>query len=199
MANYPYPANFLANLPAYPVRQFCGQMNENYTKNEDLIVAFDQALQVYTNFTGNTSCLDISSAYDSSLDATGWEFQTCTEMVMPMCSNGTTDMFPPKKWDFKKFSDDCYKKWKVIPQENAAMTKYGQKFTSFSNIIFSNGLLDPWSGGGVLRTFNNDIEAVILPEGAHHIDLREENEKDPRSVKDARRKYMKFFNQWIKI
>lgn len=198
MANYPYPANFLADLPAYPVRQFCGQINQVYDKNDALLAAFDQALQVYTNSTQKTQCLDITSAYDSSLDATGWEFQTCTEMVMPMCSNGKTDMFPSIPWDFKKFSDDCYKKWKVYPQQNAAMTKYGQKFTSYSNIIFSNGLLDPWSGGGVLKTFNNNIQIMIIPEGAHHIDLRDKNEKDPRSVTLARNQYLRAFNEWIK-
>lgn len=198
MANYPYPANFLANLPAYPVRQFCGQMNQKYSKNEDLLSGFDQALQVYTNSSGKTTCLDISTAYNSSLDSTGWDFQTCTDMVMPMCTNGTTDMFMAKQWNFKQFSDECYKKWKVRPQENAAMTKYGSRFNYASNIIFSNGLLDPWSGGGVLRVFNDNINVMILPEGAHHIDLRADDPADPRSVRDARKQYLRKFRDWIK-
>lgn len=197
MANYPYPANFLADLPAYPVRQFCGQMNKNYAKTEDLLAGFNQALQVYTNYNGKKKCLDITSAYDSSLDSKGWEYQTCTNMVMPMCSNGTTDMFMPKKWDFKEFSDECYKKFKVTPQENAAMTMYGSRFNYASNIIFSNGLLDPWSGGGVLRVFNDNISVRIIPEGAHHIDLRADNPEDPASVKEARKQYMKKFKEWI--
>lgn len=106
-------------------------------------------MQIYTNYTGKVNCTDISTAYDSSLGSLGWDFQACTEMVMPMCSNGSTDMFLPRKWDFKEYSDGCYKKFKVFPRENAAVTQYGAKrLETASNIIFSNGLLDPWSGGG---------------------------------------------------
>lgn len=199
MANYPYPANFLAPLPAYPVREFCGQINkEKFENDNEFLSAFNDALQVYTNYTGKTKCLDISTAYDSSLGSLGWEFQACSEMVMPMCANGTTDMFVPKKWNFKEFSDDCYKKFKVYPRGNAAITQYGaEKIKAASNIIFSNGLLDPWSGGGVLRSFNADVDVIIIPEGAHHIDLRAEDKLDPASVKQARKIYIKTFKKWI--
>lgn len=67
-----------------------------------------------------------------------------------------------------------------------------------SNIIFSNGLLDPWSGGGVLRTTNDRITIVIIPEGAHHLDLRESNAADPMSVVLARQHELNVIQQWIK-
>lgn len=198
MVNYPYPASFLADLPAYPVREFCGQINKQFDKNEEFLSAFNDALQVYTNGSGTLKCLDTSSAYDSSLDSKGWDFQACTEMVMPMCANGTTDMLLPKKWDFKQFSDDCFKKFQVLPRENAAVTQYGaQRLETASNIIFSNGLLDPWSGGGVLRSFNDKVDVIIIPEGAHHIDLRADNKLDPASVKEARKFHSKKFKKWI--
>lgn len=139
MANYPFEAEFLAPLPSYPVREFCGQIDKTFDKNEELLGAFNNALQVYTNYTGKTKCLDISSAYDSSMGDQGWNFQACTEMVMPMCSNGTTDMFLPKKWDFKQYSEDCYKKFKVYPREKVAVAQYGADTWDTSNIIFSNG------------------------------------------------------------
>lgn len=200
MANYPYPANFLANLPAYPVREFCGQINrEKFDNDKDFLSAFNEALQIYTNYTGKTNCIDISTAYDSTLGSLGWDFQACTEMVMPMCSNGNeSDMFLPQKWDFKEFSDDCYKKFQVYPRANAAVTQYGsQRLETASKIIFSNGLLDPWSGGGVLRSFNEAVDVIIIPEGAHHIDLREENVLDPASVRQARKFHVKRFKKWI--
>jgi lysosomal Pro-X carboxypeptidase len=198
MANYPYPANFLADLPAYPVREFCGQINKIPTNDEDLVSAFNEAVQIYTNFTGKTKCIDTSTAYDSSLGSKGWNFQACTEMVMPMCSLGTTDMFLPDKWDFTQYSNDCFKKFGVRPREKFAITQYGaQKLDAASNIIFSNGLLDPWSGGGVLRTFSNSIDVVLIPEGAHHLDLRSKDHLDPQSVKIARKFHMKKFQQWI--
>lgn len=198
MANYPYDANFLAPLPAFPVRQFCGQLDDTFGKETELLSAFNKALQVYTNYTQKTKCLDIASAYDESMGSQGWDFQACTEMVMPMCANGTTDMFLPKKWDFKEYSDDCYKKFKVFPRERSAIAAYGAiKFDTLSNIIFSNGLLDPWSGGGVLKTQSDTITVVILPEGAHHLDLREDNVDDPATIQATRKFYIKTFHEWI--
>lgn len=43
----------------------------------------------------------------------------------------------------------------------------GRRLEAASNIVWSNGLLDPWSGGGVLRniTGSKDLVAIIIPEG----------------------------------
>ncbi len=38
--------------------------------------------------------------------------QACTEMVMPMCSNGT-DMFEKSAWDLDAFTQKCARKWYV--------------------------------------------------------------------------------------
>lgn len=66
-----------------------------------------------------------------------------------------------------------------------------------SNIVFSNGLLDPWSGGGVLRTDNEKIRIIILPDSAHHLDLRAANAKDPQSVKFAREFHSNSIREWL--
>ena len=38
------------------------------------------------------------------------------------------------------------------------------RIESHSNIVFSNGLLDPWHGGGVLRDVSETVVALIIPE-----------------------------------
>ena len=45
---------------------------------------------------------------------------------------------------------------------------------SVGNIAFSNGLLDPWSSGGVLspQEAGPKNSVFILEKGAHHLDLR---------------------------
>ena len=63
----------------------------------------------------------------------------------------------------------------------------GRSLEAASNIVFSNGLLDPWSSGGVLKPVGGTA-ALIIPEGAHHLDLRAANPDDPVSVVDARKK-----------
>lgn len=48
-------------------------------------------------------------------------------MVMPMCSGKQDDMFMEKKWDLKKVSDDCFKKFGVRPREYEIIVRYGGK------------------------------------------------------------------------
>lgn len=60
-----------------------------------------------------------------------------------------------------------------------------------SNIVFSNGLLEPWSGSGVLQTSNNQVKVIVIPDAAHHLDLRSSHPNDPASVKNARDKNLK--------
>lgn len=59
--------------------------------------------------------------------------------------------------------------------------------------------MDPWSGGGLLRSQNEKIIIVLIPEGAHHIDLRADNKNDPASVKETRKFYIKTFKSWVEL
>uniref|UniRef100_A0A1B0CY54 Lysosomal Pro-X carboxypeptidase n=1 Tax=Lutzomyia longipalpis TaxID=7200 RepID=A0A1B0CY54_LUTLO len=199
MANYPYPADFLAPLPAYPVREFCWRLKGKNLNDTQLVESLAEAVSVYSNYTNKVKCLDVKTSTTDALGTRGWDFQSCTEMVMPMCSDGDKDMFEPEQWDFKKYSDDCFKKFGVRPRSEFEMiTRYGgYQIDSATNIVFSNGLLDPWSGAGVLRTPNNRIKIVIIPEGAHHIDLRAKNDKDPQSVRAARQIHINTIKEWL--
>jgi len=61
----------------------------------------------------------------------------------------------------------------------------------------SNGLLDPWHVGGVQETLSETLVAVIIPSGAHHIDLRRENAADTPDVKSARQLEMQKISKWL--
>lgn len=62
----------------------------------------------------------------------------------------------------------------------------------------SNGGLDPWMGGGVTKSLSDSLVAILIPDGAHHLDLRFNNEYDPHSVLLTRELEVKYFKQWIK-
>jgi hypothetical protein len=49
---------------------------------------------------------------------------------------------------------------------------YTKDFKAYSNIIFSNGELDPWMAGGVTKYTNLDTPFYVIKNAAHHLDLR---------------------------
>jgi len=49
----------------------------------------------------------------------------------------------------------------------------------------------------VLKNLSDSLVAVIIPEGAHHIDLMFSNELDPPSVKQARAFQLDNIRKWI--
>ncbi len=62
----------------------------------------------------------------------------------------------------------------------------------------SNGKLDPWSGGGFLKSVSDSVVAILIEDGAHHLDLRSSNPADPKSVIKARKKEKEYIEKWIK-
>ena len=78
-------------------------------------------------------------------------------------------------------------------------TYYGGKdIGTASNIVFSNGLLDPWSSAGVLKNVSDTVLAVIIDLGGHHLDLFFPTDADPESVILAREVEEKEIRKWLK-
>lgn len=120
-------------------------------------------------------------------------------MVMPMCST-SAEMFEEKRWDLTDFSQACFEKWGVRPHAQMPILEYGgRNLDGYSNIIFSNGLQDPWSAGGVLEDYSNSdtVLAIVMPDAAHHLDFRGSHPKDPESVKQARLFHMNIIWKWL--
>ncbi|XP_061575747.1 lysosomal Pro-X carboxypeptidase [Cololabis saira] len=199
MVDYPYEANFLQPLPRWPIQVVCKYLGfDSSVSDYQLLRGVSQAAKVYYNYTGSSACLNTSQTATGSLGALGWTYQACTEMVMPMCTDGVQDMFEPEEWNFQVFSDECNAMFGVRPRADWAGTVYGGKeIRSHSNIIFSNGGLDPWSAGGVTYNMSDKLVSIWIPDGAHHLDLRYSNDLDPPAVRAARALEVKYFQDWI--
>lgn len=198
MVDYPYPANFLEPLPEWPIRHICQHLSNDWT-GEKLMFSLRDAVLVYYNSTGQSKCLNTSVTAGAGLDARGWWFQACTEMVMPFCSTGVDDFFPPAKWDYEAFAQGCRQVWGIEPRPLWVEKEYwGKNISAASNIIFSNGDLDPWAGGGVLTAPHERVVVLKIKEGAHHLDLRFANSKDPISVIHARKSERKLIRRFIR-
>lgn len=119
------------------VQAFCQHLTNSSLEGKDLLLALNKAIKIYANYTGQISCLATNDAGDGDLGIDGWNYQACTEMVMPMCTDGVQDMFQPVAWDFKKYSDDCYTKYKVRPQADMACKNYGcRDLSAATNIVY---------------------------------------------------------------
>uniref|UniRef100_A0A5F8GT53 Lysosomal Pro-X carboxypeptidase n=1 Tax=Monodelphis domestica TaxID=13616 RepID=A0A5F8GT53_MONDO len=198
MVDYPYSSDFLMPLPAWPIKEVCKYLTDPNESDKVLIQNLSQAVNIYYNYSGEANCLNTSQTATSNLGIQGWSYQACTEMVMPICTTGISDMFEPQEWDFAAYSDQCFLEWGVRPRPLWIPTVFGGKnISSHSNIIFSNGALDPWYAGGVNENITDNLVSIVIPDGAHHLDLRARNIDDPQSVLFARAKEVEYMKKWI--
>ncbi|EOA18671.1 hypothetical protein CARUB_v10007247mg [Capsella rubella] len=200
MVNYPTPANFMAPLPAYPVEEMCKIIDGFPPEASNLDRAF-AAASLYYNYSGSEKCFDIENETDPH-GVNGWYWQACTEMVMPIsCSNQS--MFQPFENDDKGDQEYCLREYGVKPRPHWITTEFGGQRIEMvlkrfgSNIIFSNGMQDPWSREGILKNISSSIIALVTKKGAHHADLRAATKEDPEWLKEQRRQEVAEMEKWI--
>ncbi|KAK9285899.1 hypothetical protein L1049_025100 [Liquidambar formosana] len=168
MVNYPTPADFMMPLPGNPVKEVCRKIDSCPDATSVLERIF-QGISVYYNYTGAVDCFQLD---DDPHGLDGWNWQACTEMVMPMSSSQDLSMFPTYDYNYSSFKEECWNDFSVKPRPRWITTEFGgHDFKtalklSGSNIIFSNGLLDPWSGGSVLQNASETIVALATEEGS---------------------------------
>jgi lysosomal Pro-X carboxypeptidase len=204
MLDYPYETYFLQPLPAWPVNASCEAMKKIMDKSksdEAFIQALASVAGVYYNTSGSLKCFNTSSGDSPSLGDQSWFYQACSEMVLVIGQyGGDTDMFLPAPWDLKEYEQMCQAKFGVTPRPYWNVQLYGVNDLRYaSNIVFSNGNLDPWSGGGMLQSMpsTSSIVTVFIQQGAHHLDLRSANINDPESVIMARQIHVQNIEKWI--
>ncbi|GKU94948.1 hypothetical protein SLEP1_g8370 [Rubroshorea leprosula] len=199
MVNYPYPSEFLMPLPGHPIREVCRMIDDSPDGSSTLERIFN-GVSIYYNYSGDASCFELD---DDPHGMSGWDWQACTEMVMPMASDLDNSMYPAYDFNYSSYQEECWKDFQVIPRPRWITTEFGghdikNKLKLFgSNIIFSNGLLDPWSGGSVLKNISQTIVALVTEEGAHHIDLRAATPEDPDWLMEQRATEIKLIEGWL--
>ncbi|KAL3661281.1 hypothetical protein V7S43_013487 [Phytophthora oleae] len=211
MGDFPYPSSYLTggavDLPAWPVREACSYLAGDFpmaslrqeTANTTLLEALRDAANVFHNATKDLTCFKIPTLWD--YDGI-WDYQYCTEMLPQetyFSTNGETDMFWPRNTTLDEIRAHCQRVWHTTPDPDGIRVSYGDEMLrSASNIVFSNGLLDPWSSAGVLHAPKDaKVTIVEIAEGAHHLDLFFSHPKDPPSVIAARNTEIKMIRKWI--
>jgi lysosomal Pro-X carboxypeptidase len=181
-----------------------GKFNQMNPQTKSAISYLKEAVTVAFNYTGDQECLDIGNdPTEVPSPPNGWEYLACTEMVMPLNEkDGINDMFTPEKWNEEEFENSCKKRWSADVRPTWAYTYFGgrnfsKEINSYSNIVFTNGNMDPWNAGCPKDSHNPKV-IVMEADSAHHLDLRLPHEKDPQNVNEMRRVSLELIKKWIK-
>ncbi|GLT31109.1 hypothetical protein SLA2020_058700 [Shorea laevis] len=195
-----YSAAQYNDPPVYPVTVICGGIDgatNSSSANEDDIL--NKIVAGVVAYKGNKTCHFNQS---SNGTVSGWAWQRCSEMVMPI-GIGNDTMFPPSPFNLSRFESDCKREYGVPPRPHWITSYYGGHDIKFilhrfgSNIIFSNGLRDPFSSGGVLENISKSIVAVITKNGSHCLDLHPSLATDPLWLVEQRATEVKIIKQWL--
>lgn len=96
-------------------------------------------------------------------EALAWDYQACTQQILPGGTNGVGDMFPVIKFDPEDRADYCEKTWGVKPDRDWLRIKYWtDDLGATSNTIWSNGDIDPWGPGGQLAQIRPDLPTPLV-------------------------------------
>ncbi|XP_020230955.2 lysosomal Pro-X carboxypeptidase [Cajanus cajan] len=183
--------------PRYPVTVICGGI-DNSSFGSDILSKIYSGLVAYR---GNDTC-KVNGPPIVSETTEGWRWQTCSEMVIPI-GIVNNSMFQPNPFILESFAKECKELYGVSPRPHWVTTYYGghnielvlQKFGS--NIIFSNGLRDPYSSGGVLKNISDTLVAVHTVNGSHCLDILRALETDPVWLVEQRKKEVDIIKGWI--
>ncbi|XP_059643915.1 uncharacterized protein LOC132285736 [Cornus florida] len=183
--------------PTYPVTVVCGGI-DGASEETDILGRIFAGVVAYR---GNRSCYN--TTVTPSQTSVGWRWQTCSEMVMPIGRDSNDTMFQPSPFNLNDFINECKDSYGVPPRPHWVTTYYGghdiklvlQRFAS--NIIFSNGLRDPYSSAGVLEDISDSLLAIYTANGSHCLDILGAKETDPNWLVNQRQIEIKIIEGWI--
>lgn len=170
----------------------------------ELYEALAESTNIYFNYTGEYPCTNLSDWEGTGdLDGFGWNILACNQMAMPI-GYGADSMFIETAFDYDAYTASCQENYGLTPDYDWALRYFGgfdidKDFLGMTNIIFSNGELDPWRAGGLNKNVTADGSGIALyiEGGAHHLDLRSPNDLDPATVTQAREIEMTNIKKWI--
>ncbi|KAG9456822.1 hypothetical protein H6P81_001330 [Aristolochia fimbriata] len=185
--------------PDYPVNELCKAI-DGAPQGSGVL---DRILAGVVAVNRERNCYDMGDRGFDTTVTNGWDWQTCSELAIPMGRGSNDTMFQASPFDLNEYMESCHKEYGVYPRPHWVTTEFGghnirrvlEKFAT--NIIFSNGLRDPYSSGGVLQNISDSIVAVYTTEGSHCLDILASSSKDPDWLTKQRDTEVKMIEGWI--
>ena len=212
MGDYPYSLDFMFGTrshpaPAWPMKVACGKLNfptptgDSPSDDAMLFAGLRQAVAVMYNVTQDVPCFNVGG--NPTSDST-WDYMVCSEGIIneqPYFNavGPPNDMFWAQPvWDHARMDAHCRSAYNLTTRYGWLNTTYGAgNVGQHTNIVFANGLLDPWHSGGILWNVSETVRAYIIPEGAHHLDLLFTVPQDPPGVAFVRSEEARHIRLWL--
>lgn len=103
-----------------------------------------------------------------------WDWQTCTLLVEALGFSNSS-MFPPRPWTMEWLNRHCDSRFGVTPDPYRLVRTWRfddlRDGANATKILFTNGLNDGWSVGGIMSNLSDSLLAINFENGAHHSDL----------------------------
>jgi len=205
--NYPYP---VGNNPGWPVNATCDRLVAAATSETSLIEAAASFAAESFGYSSGGPCIATLTEGPGSVPGDGpgpgnWGWQSCTENLHQFSSRGVRNFTFNLQTNAIDVCNAAFNQ--SVSPDTTALTRqyggyalaYGDVSSGVSNLIWSNGGLDPWGGGGFIKPGNPDSgnHWIWMAKGAHHLDLRGPHPQDPPEVTAARKKEEEIITQWI--
>lgn len=211
-------------LPPFPLREMCRRITAaasraSATKHprghvhpggsleagNSLLDALREGVGVFYNYSGSPAAkrgcydLDVTGNNETTADGERWDYLYCSDMLQPAARDGVSDMFYPQPFDLAATAARCRAKWGVQARPEWPTVNYGgwEALRASSNLVFTNGELDPWRGGGVTRNVSDSVLSYVIPGAGHHVDLFFANSADTAPLRAVRAAQVDAVRGWI--
>jgi len=206
--DYPYA---IGDMPAWPVNATCKLLVGAGSSPRLLIAAAAKVTQMANGKPPPGGCSPALTEGpggvpgDGPGDDSAWGWQSCTENLHQFSARGAVRSY---SFDLQQSAaKPCRAVFNgsAVLRPMALTHRYGGykladgAGVGVNHVIWSNGLLDPWHGGGFLKPGDprSGNHWVLMPNGAHHLDLRGPHPQDPPDVTAARAEEEKIMQGWI--
>lgn len=181
-----------------------GRRQRGTVKSSD--ACFDMSLQLPNGVNATITGGDWSGC-GTGADGELWDYETCGFLVEQIGVNGISDMFPGREWSLDWLNQHCMSRFGVTPQPTTLVDTWGfssseLESTGVTHIVFTNGLNDGWSAGGITYNISEASQLLVINmvNGAHHSDLSHSEpdpEVDTEDVTQARSEISDLLARWL--
>ncbi|XP_014206647.1 putative serine protease K12H4.7 [Copidosoma floridanum] len=145
-----------------------------------------------------------SEKFEPSEATRQWFFQTCTEYGYYQTTNSSRSVFGTL-FELDFFVDLCQNLYgeyydKNLLEYGVSRTniQYGGRLPDVTNVIFTNGDVDPWHRLSVLEDLNESSPAILISGTSHCEDLKSsKSARTSPELEGARKRVNKLVSTWL--